>query len=91
MKLPKLKRSARRLIGLPRRRVRAAGFGIHSPFAFGFVRDVIRCRLAYYNYEAIDAIAGRCGIRKSALRLAFRIASRFDCRLMLAKIGRAHV
>ena len=31
------------------------GFGIHSPFAFNFVLNVLRERLPYYSYSDIDA------------------------------------
>ncbi len=33
---------------------RSRGFGIHSPFAFYFVRHVLREQLPYYCYEEID-------------------------------------
>ncbi len=35
---------------------RSAGFGIHSPFAFNFVCNVLGERLPYYSYERIDAL-----------------------------------
>ena len=34
---------------------RSAGFGIHSPFAFNFVCNVLGERLPYYGYAAIEA------------------------------------
>lgn len=33
---------------------RSKGHGIHSPFAFSFVLNVLRCRLPYYAYEDIE-------------------------------------
>lgn len=33
---------------------RSKGHGIHSPFAFGFVLNVLRCRLPYYAYDDIE-------------------------------------
>ena len=35
---------------------RSRGFGIHSPHAFKFVRWVLRERLPYYSYPAIESI-----------------------------------
>ncbi len=35
---------------------RSKGFGIHSPFAFKFVLDVLRERSQYYSYEYIDSL-----------------------------------
>ncbi|MGN1246931.1 MAG: hypothetical protein ACI4UN_09875 [Muribaculaceae bacterium] len=32
------------------------GFGIHSPFAFGFVLKVLRERLPYYAYEQLETL-----------------------------------
>ncbi len=32
---------------------RSGGFGIHSPFAFNFVRNVLRERLPYYAYDEL--------------------------------------
>ena len=33
------------------------GFGIHSPFAYSFVKETLRQKLPYYAYELIDGIA----------------------------------
>lgn len=35
---------------------RSRGFGIHSPFAFRFVREVLGQRLPYYCYESLEAL-----------------------------------
>lgn len=35
---------------------RSRGFGIHSPYAFRFVREVLGERLSYYAYEHIDKL-----------------------------------
>lgn len=35
---------------------RSRGFGIHSPYAFRFVREVLGERLPYYAYEHIDKL-----------------------------------
>ena len=47
---------------------RSKGFGIHSPFAFSFVLQVLRERCPYYAY---DDISSR---RKLALSLAADVA-----------------
>lgn len=62
MKSPKLYASALR------RYKRSKGFGIHSPFAFHFVRATLGERLPYYAYERIETS------RALALRLAHGVA-----------------
>lgn len=68
----------RRLIKTPRRLARSKGFGVHSPFAYSFIRDTIRCRNSYYAYTAIEQLSRQAGCRESDLKLIFRIACRFD-------------
>lgn len=70
----------RRWLGAPRRLTRRRGFGIHSPFAFDFVRRVINQPCRYYCYPLLDEAARRTGIRRSVLRLVFRIALFFQPR-----------
>ena len=49
---------------------RSRGFGVHSPFAFSFILDVLReRRYAYYAYDSID---------DPWLRLWFRVVCRFQ-------------
>lgn len=64
----------RRWLGAPRRLVRRRGFGIHSPFAFDFVRRVIASRYSYYAYPQLTAKAREAGISSGKLRLIFRLA-----------------
>lgn len=68
----------RRLIKTPRRLARSKGFGVHSPFAYSFIRDTIRCRNSYYAYTTIEELAYKSECRESDLKLIFRIACRFD-------------
>ena len=54
--------------------VRRRGFGIHSPFAFDFVRRVIAQPCSFYCYTKLDAAARRNDVSPSLLRLIFRVA-----------------
>ena len=78
-----------------RRHRRSKGFGIHSPFAFNFVLNVLRERLPYYNYAYLhqlrQAIVGslstfsrhpRVMSYKNA-KMLFRIANFFQPRHIL--------
>lgn len=65
---------------LPRRgwwrRLRhSRGFGIHSPSAYRFIREVLCQRLAYYAYPEVDALAAGWPGGRSAARVLFRIAA----------------
>jgi len=53
-----------------RRYSRSKGFGIHSPFAFNFVLQVLREHCPYYAYEAITKR------RRQALDLALEVSRR---------------
>lgn len=39
------------------RRRHALGFGVHSPFAFSVVRNIVQERYAYYGYRDIERVA----------------------------------
>ena len=47
------------------------GFGVHSPFAYAFIRDAIRGHYAYYAYELADAVPARA----AELRLLVRVCA----------------
>lgn len=68
----------------PLRWWRTRGFGIHSPFAFCFVSEVLRERYAYYAYERIGRLVAEHGrddrLSFSGAKTLFRIAARLDCR-----------
>lgn len=49
----------RRILTWPKRRWRAGGFGIHSPFAFAFVTQVLAKRNIDENDSELRAIAGK--------------------------------
>lgn len=56
------------------------GYGIHSPFAFGFVTGVIYEKGEYYAYAQLERAAGdsasaSAALRRKDLRLLFRLAN----------------
>lgn len=63
-----------RMVSIPRRLSRRRGFGIHSPFAFDFVRRVIAQPCSYYCYGQLNAMARNENITPAQLRLLFRVA-----------------
>ena len=80
---------------------RSGGFGIHSPYAYQFVREVWRQRLPYYAYEGlhqlIDTIMSNttCKQRREMdlivereAKLLFRVTNFFNSRQIL-QIGAA--
>ena len=51
------------------------GFGVHSPFAYRFIREVLRERCAYYAYDRVDALAAEWPGGVSGARMLFRVAA----------------
>ena len=81
----------RRYLNAWSRHHRSGGFGIHSPYAYQFVRGVWRQRLPYYAYDGlcqlIDTIASSSTRRqrrelgligKSEAKLLFRVTNFFN-------------
>lgn len=64
----------RRALTAPRRLMRRRGFGVHSPFAFDFIRHVIAQPCRYYCYPELTAAAKAAGMSPKQLKLLFRIA-----------------
>lgn len=52
------------------------GFGVHSPFAFRLIREVIEERLPYYDYAGINRM--HSDVSCESLRLLYRVAARFS-------------
>lgn len=53
---------------------RSRGHGVHSPFAYRFIRGVLREKTHYYNYGEIDRLGGDTGWH----RLLFRLVCEFE-------------
>ncbi len=73
-----------RLFGSPwiwlRRFRHRCGYGVHSPFAFGFITDVVYERAAYYAYDDLDKHLSwpvrTLNLRpRKCLRFLFRLAN----------------
>lgn len=74
-----------RFLSAFRRYRRSKGFGIHSPFAFKFVLNVLRERNAYYAYDDIATLREQVevgqnagGISQKEAQMLFRIANYFN-------------
>ena len=57
-----------------RRWWRSRGHGVHSPFAFRFIRGVLREKAPYYNYSVIEGLGGDVAWHK----LLFRLVCEFE-------------
>ncbi len=62
----------------PRRMRRTRGFGVHSPFAFRFIREVLDQPCAYYCYPQIEATCRADGTDPRSAKALFRIALYFS-------------
>lgn len=49
-----------------RRRARAKGFGVHSPFAYRFITEVLSEHLCYYDYNKLETKTDRTLYRIAA-------------------------
>lgn len=57
---------------------RSRGFGVHSPFAYHFIKRVIKEQCGYYAYSDIDAAVKKSGMSRKTARLLFRVANYFN-------------
>ncbi|MDE6378172.1 MAG: hypothetical protein K2K72_05450 [Duncaniella sp.] len=57
-----------------RRAWRSRGHGVHSPFAFRFIRGVLRERTPYYAYQQVEQLRGDVHWHK----LLFRLVVEFE-------------
>ena len=63
-----------KLLTNPRRAARSRGHGVHSPFAYRFVREVLRQPYAYYIYPELDEAARSEGRDPRVVRAMYRTA-----------------
>lgn len=57
------------------------GFGVHSPFAFAIITEVIEEKLPYYAYSSMQRrFDKKLNIPFKVVCLLFRLANRFRCR-----------
>lgn len=61
-------------LSAPERTARGRGFGVHSPFAFRFVREALTQPLAYYAYPELNAAARADKVSPKGVRALFRCA-----------------
>lgn len=61
-----------RLFGAPMRFYRSRGFGIHSPFAFRMIQEVVRCPYPGYSYYAYGNIRELCRAAKLSASAGYR-------------------
>lgn len=62
------------------------GYGIHSPFAYMIVRDVINPPYRYYGYDDLEvdiSAVGRYKAMRRNLRLVLRLVGRMNCRKVI--------
>lgn len=63
------------------------GFGVHSPFAYSIITEVIEEKIPYYAYNAMKPLYGKQSpIPFKVACLLLRLANRFRCRT-IAEIG----
>ncbi len=60
------------------------GFGVHSPFAFSIITEVIEEKLPFYAYRTLQQLYGKQSpISYKVACLLFRLANRFRCRTFI--------
>lgn len=66
------------------------GYGVHSPFAFSLLTDVVYEEHPYYAYETLDALVASAGkaprYSRRVNRLLFRLVNRF-CPERIVEVG----
>lgn len=61
------------------------GYGVHSPFAYSIITEVIEEKLPFYAYQSMTRIypKGGAAIPLKVATLLFRLSNRFRCRHIL--------
>lgn len=67
------------------------GYGVHSPFAYHFLRDVVYEKSPYYAYRELDSHLkwSQCLRQRKGLHLLFRLANYAQPRRLLLPHGTA--
>lgn len=68
------RRTLRWLLTTPRHIAHRQGFGIHSPFAYDFVRQAVAQPCRYYCYDSLNKAASMSHTKRRYARLLFRVA-----------------
>lgn len=63
-----------RFLSAPERTARGRGYGVHSPFAFRFVREALTQPWAYYAYADLNRESAQSGENGKGVRALFRAA-----------------
>lgn len=57
------------------------GFGVHSPYAYSIITEVIEEKLPYYEYQTMHRLYSKASpMAEKQARLIFRLANRFKAR-----------
>lgn len=84
-----VKKKIKEYIDKTMRRVKhRKGFGVHSPFAYGIITEVIEEKLPYYAYQRMHRLYGKSSpMAEKQAQLLLRLANRFAARNILEICG----
>lgn len=84
-----VKKKIKEYIDRTMRRVKhRKGFGVHSPFAYGIITEVIEEKLPYYSYQRMHRMYGKSSpMAEKQAQLLLRLANRFAARNILEICG----
>lgn len=84
-----VKKKIKEYIDKTMRRVKhRKGFGVHSPFAYGIITEVIEEKLPYYAYKRMHRLYGKNSpMAEKQAQLLLRLANRFAARNILEICG----
>lgn len=84
-----VKKKIQEYISKTMRRVKhRKGFGVHSPFAYGIITEVIEEKLPYYAYQRMHRLYGKSSpMAEKQAQLLLRLANRFAARNIVELCG----
>lgn len=84
-----VKKKIKEYIDRTMRRVKhRKGFGVHSPFAYGIITEVIEEKLPYYAYQRMHRLYGKSSpMAEKQAQLLLRLANRFAARNIVELCG----